>query len=69
MSTERLVVEVVRADEVREGDEVVIVEFRDKVTMARGALNSEGRRTWIELASDEGAELTNDSQVLRVVAR
>jgi hypothetical protein len=62
----RLVVEVVRADEVCEGDEVVIVEFRDRVVVARPHTN-DARRTWIELESDEGAELTNDSQVLRVL--
>jgi hypothetical protein len=63
---ERFEVESVPASEIEAGQEVVIVEFRGVVDVVRTALNSDGR-TWIELASDEGAELTNDCPVLRVV--
>jgi hypothetical protein len=64
--SERLQVEVVRADELAVGDEAIIVEFRDKVTVARPCVNNPAR-TWIELASDEGAELMSHCSVLRVV--
>jgi hypothetical protein len=63
---DRLVIEVIRADEVQVGDEVVIMEFRDKVTEARPTISRTG--IWIELASEEGAELANDSHVLRIAA-
>lgn len=69
--TDRFLVEVIRADEVREADEVVIVEFRGKVAetkaMTRFDLPRFRNAIWVALESHEGAELSNDSQVLRVV--
>jgi hypothetical protein len=63
MEPERLVVDVVRADAVRVGDEVLIVELHDKV---KDVHNYAGY-SWLTLASDEGAQLGNGSRVLRVV--
>jgi len=69
--SERLQVEVIRADELAVGDEAIIVEFRGKVAATRALTRNDGphfrQGVWITLASDEGAELSSDSPVLRVV--
>lgn len=67
----RLLVEVLRADQLVKGDEAVIVEFRGAVESTREGPSTSGHphktTVWLALEGGEGAELAPDSPVLRVV--
>lgn len=66
---ERLLVEVLRADDIVKGDEAIIIEFRGVVESTREGPSGHGDKTtiWLALEGGEGVELAPDSLVLRVV--